>query len=558
MHPNRRPANTFAATACALTLLALFSAVAVRPAQAQTVSTVYSFSNGSNPNSPVGVMAQGRNGSFYGVTQAGGTANTGDIYSISPAGVFTNLYSTTQTSGNNCTGLTLGTDGNFYGTCANGGTNDTGTIFKVTPAGTVTVLHNFAAEETTTDGCFPYSPPIQGTNGDLYGFATSCGEGLAGMAYKITLAGVYTQLYSFQGGPTDVDSPYGAPLQASDGDIWGTGVGGGSVDGNGGVFKLTTAGKETLVYSFQGQDIDGSSPYAPLIEGTDGNFYGTTFLGGLNVNDGTVFKLTPAGKETVLYSFPNQTDGAFPRQPLTQGTNGLLYGVATDCGGGGCSQAGLFDITTKGVYDNLYLFPLGPSNSEQPSSPLLLSTNGTLYGTAEAGGANGVGSVYRFSTAFSPFISLVNVTSGDVGAQVGILGQGFSSKSVVKFGGTEATKTTLTGSTFILATVPTGALTGDVTVTTGSTVLSTLASYKVLPTYKSFTPSSGPVGTVVTFNGTGLTQTTKVTIDKISAGFTVVSDSEITITVPTGATSSKITVTTKGGAVTSSTEFTVN
>jgi hypothetical protein len=106
--------------------------------------------------------------------------------------------------------------------------------------------------------------------------------------------------------------------------------------------------------------------------------------------------------------------------------------------------------------------------------------------------------------------------------------------------------------------VPTGALTGDVTVTTGSTVLSTIASYKITPTYKSFTPPSGPVGTVVTFNGTGLTQTMKVTIDKISASFTVVSDSEITATVPSGAATGRIVVTTKGGSVTTTTNFTVD
>jgi hypothetical protein len=187
----------------------------------------------------------------------------------------------------------------------------------------------------------------------------------------------------------------------------------------------------------------------------------------------------------------------------------------------------------------------------------LLSTNGTFYSTTEQGGI-GVGSFYSVSNGYSPFISLVNVTSGAEGVKVGILGQGFSSKSVVEFGGTKATTTKPSGSTFILATVPTGALTGDVTVTTGSTVLSTLASFKITPTYKSFTPPSGPVGTVVTFNGTGLNQTTKVTIDKIAASFTVVSDSEITVTVPTGAATGKIVVTTKGGSVTSTTSFTVN
>jgi hypothetical protein len=128
----------------------------------------------------------------------------------------------------------------------------------------------------------------------------------------------------------------------------------------------------------------------------------------------------------------------------------------------------------------------------------------------------------------------------------------------VKFGGTTATTKELTGTTFILATVPSGALTGKVTVTTGSTTLSTIANYKITPTLKTFTPSSGPVGTLVTITGTGLEQTTKVTIDKIAATFTVDSDTQITATVPTGAGTGKITVITKGGSATSSTSFTVN
>jgi hypothetical protein len=162
------------------------------------------------------------------------------------------------------------------------------------------------------------------------------------------------------------------------------------------------------------------------------------------------------------------------------------------------------------------------------------------------------------STTYSPFISLVNVSGGKEGAQVGILGQGFSKASVVKFGGVAATKTVPGGSTFILATVPAGALTGTVTVTTGTNVLSTLASYKVAPTVTSFTPTSGPVGTKVTITGTGLEQTTKVTFNNVSASFTVTSDTQITATVPTGATTGKIAVVTKGGTVMTATSFTVN
>jgi uncharacterized repeat protein (TIGR03803 family) len=538
-------------------LAGIFLVAIAIAAPAQTVSTIYTFSSGSKPNYPAGVMAQGQDGNFYGVTLSGNGCCQGVIYKISSEGAITSLYSMGQSDGTNCTGLTLGTDGNFYGTCKNGGTNNYGTLFKVTSAGVLTVLHNFAAQGSTSDGCIPYVPPIQASNGDFYGTTAFCGANNYGTVYKLTLAGAYTMLYSFQGPPNDTVLPLGL-IEGTDGNLWG--VGNGWIISGGGIFKITLAGKESLVYTFQpnadGGYLDGEGPDANLIQGSNGDFYGTTEEGG-SANEGTIFSLTESGTETVLYSFPNQTDGAYPSLPLTQAPNGLLFGAATDCAGGGCSQAGLFDITTKGAYKSVYLYPLVCSNCGQPFAPLLLSTNGTFYSTTEQGGI-GVGSFYSLSNGYGPFISPVNVKSSAEGSRVGILGQGFSSKSVVAFGGTKATATKLTGGTYITATVPTGALTGDITVTTGSTVLSTLASFRITPTYKSFAPPSGPVGTVVTFNGTGLTQTTKVTIDNLSATFTVVSDSEITATVPTGAATGKIVVTTKGGSVTSSTSFTVN
>jgi uncharacterized repeat protein (TIGR03803 family) len=533
-------------------LAGIFLVAIAIAAPAQTVSTIHQFSSGSDPNDPAGVMAQGQDGNFYGVTLSGNGCCQGVIYKISSGGALTSLYPMAQSDGTTCSGLTLGTDGNFYGTCHNGGTNDYGTLFKVTSAGVLTVLHNFAAQGSTSDGCEPLVPPIQASNGDFYGTTSFCGANNYGTVYRLSLAGAYSLLYSFQGPPNDTLLPLGL-IEASDGVLWG--LGNGWIISNGGVFKITLAGKESLAYTFTGKP-DGAGPYTNLIQGSNGDFYGTTEEGG-SAQEGTIFEVTAGGKEKVLYSFPNQADGAYPSLPLTQGPDGVLYGAATDCAGGGCSQAGLFEITTKDVYKNIYLYPLVCSNCGQPEAPLLLSTNGTFYSTTEQGGI-GVGSFYSLSNGYSPFISLVNVKSGAEGARVGILGQGFSSKSVVEFGGTKATTTKLTGATYILAMVPTGALTGDVTVTTGSTVLSTTASYRITPTYKSFTPPSGPVGTVVTFNGTGLTQTTKVTIDNISASFTVVSDSEITATVPAGAATGKIVVTTKGGSVTSSASFTVN
>jgi uncharacterized repeat protein (TIGR03803 family) len=532
-------------------IVALFAGAEI-PAQAQTVNTLYNFGGVTgDPTLTAGTMAQGRDGNFYGISQSGSGCCQGVVYKISSTGALTVLHVMAQSEGTVCNGLTLGTDGNFYGTCHSDPVHNTGTIFKVTATGTLTVLHTFGGG--TTDGCLPLAPPIQAEDGNLYGTTSFCGAIGYGTVYKITLAGVYTQIYSFQGPPNDTALPLGL-IQGSDGNLWG--MGNGWIISGGGVFKISTAGKETLVYAFKG-GTDGLNPYTSLIQGSDGSYYGSTESGGTS-NFGTVFKVTASGVKTILYNFPSQAQGAYPELPLTQGPDGLLYGSATDCISGGCGQAGLFDVTTKGVYTNLYLYPLGQSNSVQPFAPLLLSTNGTFYSTTEQGGTSSAGTFYSLSTTYAPFLSLVNVRSGKVGAQVGILSQGFTAASVVKFGGTVATTTQRTGSTFILAKVPTGALTGKVTVTTGSTTLSTLAKFKVAPTLTGFTPPSGPVGTSVTITGTGLTQATKVTFNNLAASFTVNSDSQITATVPTGATTGKIAVTTTGGSAMSSTSFTVN
>ncbi len=293
-------------------LAGIFLVAMAIAAPAQTVSTIYQFGSGTNPNYPFGVMAQGRDGNFYGVTLSGNGCCQGDIYKISSEGVITSLYSMAQSDGTTCKGLTLGTDGNFYGTCQNGGTNNYGTLFKVTSAGVLTVLHNFAAQGSTSDGCIPYAPPIQASNGDFYGTTAFCGANNYGTVYKLTLAGAYTLLYSFQGPPNDTVLPFGL-IEGTDGDLWG--VGNGWIISGGGVFKITLAGKESLVYTFEpnadGAFLDGEGPSANLIQGSNGDFYGTTEEGG-SANQGTIFQLTAGGQETVLYSFPNQTDGAYP------------------------------------------------------------------------------------------------------------------------------------------------------------------------------------------------------------------------------------------------------
>ena len=292
---------------------------------------------------------------------------------------------------------------------------------------------------------------------------------------------------------------------------------------------------------------------------SDGKLYAATaFPSG--TGNGTIYKGTTGGGVTDLYNWGSGTnlDGGFNN--LLQATNGNLYGASQ--GGAIGNQGGIYELTSTGVYSS-FLFDLTtkPFLGVYPSAPLMQHTNGKTFGTNSQGGSPfpAEGTFFSLNIGASPFISLVTpVPAGKEGTLVGILGQGFSSSSVVKFGGTAATTKQLTGSTFILATVPAGALTGNVTVTTGTTTLTAPKQFKVTPTFATFTPPSGPVGTSVTITGTGLRKATKVTFNKVSASFTVNSDSKITATVPTGATTATIAVTTKGGNATSSKSFTVD
>ncbi len=481
--------NTMPSSKCAitfvLTLLVICVLAGAVPSQAQTVTTLYDFAtNSSTTQQPSGVIAQGRDGNFYGITQS---PDRGTIYRVTPSGTFTLLHSMASdlSEGTFCNGLILGSDGNFYGTCLYGGANSVGnglgTIFKVTPAGVLTVLHSFTGQNArgSTDGCYPRGVPVQASDGNFYGTGEECGtSGGDGVVYKLTPAGVYTVIYNFTGGTIDGAQPFGALIQGSDGNLWGITTSGPTI------FKVSTTGVIGGVYSF---GCCGTPAQAGLVQGPDGSYYGTTEGIGAN-NQGEVFKVTAAGVFTVLHSFNNAVDhGGFPVLPLSLGTDGNFYGVATDCGGGGCSPLGanIFEITSKGAFTDLYNFPLvGSNNDSVPESPLFLSTNGKFYSTTQLGGTGGDGTFYSLANGQTAFIQLQE-TSGKVGSKIGILGQGFSASSVVKFNGVTATTVTRTGATFLLATVPAGATDGFVTVTTGAVTLTSSKKFIVHDSWSS-------------------------------------------------------------------------
>ncbi|HEV2423818.1 MAG TPA: choice-of-anchor tandem repeat GloVer-containing protein [Terriglobia bacterium] len=323
---NRKPLG-WRALVAALT----FCAVAPIASRAQTLTTLYSFAS-SDGRYVEADLVQATDGNLYGTVAKGGPHGWGTVFKMTPAGTLTTLHDFDQTDGGYVTGtLIQGTDGNFYGTTIEGGTTDYGTVYKITPGGTLTTLYNFCSQSRCADGKYPSAGLVQAANGNLYGTTEEGGTIGAGTVFKITPGGSLTTLYNFcsQSGCTDGANPHGALIQARDGNFYGTTSG--EDNGYGTVFKMTSGGTLTTLYSFCSQSgcTDGEHPFPGLIQASDGNLYGTTKEGGTG-GGGTVFKITLSGALTTLYSFCAQsgcTDGEFPEGALVQGTDGKLYGT---------------------------------------------------------------------------------------------------------------------------------------------------------------------------------------------------------------------------------------
>jgi uncharacterized repeat protein (TIGR03803 family) len=305
--------------------------------------------------------------------------------------------------------LVQATDGSFYGTTGNGGnssgcnfTGGCGTIFKITPSGTLTTLHSFGI----SDGDYPDTAGlVQGTDGNFYGTTAGGGTSGAGTVFKITPSGVLTTLYSFCSQPhcTDGYAPDAGMVQASDGNFYGTTPLGGALSSGGGtVFKITPSGALTTLYSFCSQPncADGYGPMAAPVQGTDGNLYGTTSSGGTgncggDQGCGAVFKVTLAGALTTLYSFctlPNCADGSSPNA-LLQASDGNFYGTT---GGSGANGDGtVFKITPEGTLTTLHSFQGYPTEGSSAFGALIQATDGNFYGTTKTGGAHGGGTLFE-------------------------------------------------------------------------------------------------------------------------------------------------------------------
>ncbi len=322
-------------------------------------------------------------------------------------------------------------------------------------------------------GEYPSATMVQAPSGDLYGTTPQGGAGF-GTVFKTTVEGSVTTLHFFEG--SDGDGPWGLML-AANGDLYGVTYEGGAY-GQGTIFQITVTGELTTLYNFCSQTscTDGAYPYAALVQGNDGIFYGTAGGGGAH-GDGVVFKMTPAGVVTTLHSFDG-TDGNGPFSGLVLGSDGNFYG--TTLYDGASTGGSIFKMTPAGTLTTLHDFD--GADGSYASGTLLQATNGTFYGTTGFGGSctsasNGCGTVFGLDMRLRPFVA-TRPTFGGAGTTVVILGNSLTGTTSVSFNGTAAAFAVVSG-TEITATVPVGASTGTVQVITPSGTLNSNVQFHV-------------------------------------------------------------------------------
>jgi uncharacterized repeat protein (TIGR03803 family) len=362
---------------------------------------------------PKSALIQGIDGNFYGTTTQSGLLGHGTIFTITPAGSLSVLYAFTGgNDGSWPNALTWGKDGNFYGTTLLGGASGYGTIFKITPAGALTTLYTFTGG---ADGGSPGDLTLA-VDGNLYGstgplYDQHGNEVAFGTVFKVSTLGKLSTLHTFLNdnngaSPTDL-------IQGFDGNFYGSATQGGA-NGVGTIFKISSTGKLTTLYTFTGGN-DGNAPAAALTQGADGNLYGATPLVfnfyTLSVTSyGTVFKMTTRGALTTLYTFTGGADGGSPNG-LIQDSVGNLYGSTGADYSTSASNGTLFKITLKGVLTTLYTFT-GGADGSAPAAALVLGTDGNFYGTAGAAGTYGTGNVFKLGSAASHPLSILHSFSG--------------------------------------------------------------------------------------------------------------------------------------------------
>lgn len=366
-------------------------------ANASTYTVLHSFTGKPNDGAlGTGTFIQDDAGNIFGTTLSGGLYNLGTFFKIDPAGKETILtkfnYKNGETPQPWAAGIHQKT---FYNAVNGGGYNGAGAVITINDK-KVDLLYNFCSLANCMDGVFPQYGVARDGSGNLYGTTNGGGAHGAGVIFKVDPGGNEAVLYNFcPGGGNCNDGGYpnnSGALRDSLGNLYGEAQAG--ADGFGVVWKLDTAGNESVLHTFAGPPSDGGEPEGQLARDEAGNLYGVSFTGGngtaavctqvLGYGCGTVFKIDANGNETVLYNFTGNSDGAGPNsQALVLDKKGNLYGTASF--GGASGQGTVFKLSTAGKLTVLYTFQ-GQSDGGIPVSGLLLDKQGVIYGETFQGG----------------------------------------------------------------------------------------------------------------------------------------------------------------------------
>jgi uncharacterized repeat protein (TIGR03803 family) len=381
-------------------------------------------------------LIQDSAGNLYGATVLGGETNGGVVYMLDPAGHETVLHSFSngRYGSASSSGVSGDPSGNFYGTAYWGGTGGSGVVYQMNAAGNYSTLYSFTGG---ADGGNPIGGVFRDAAGNLYGTTYNGGPNGYGVVYEVAAAGQQTVLYAFTGG-TDGGSPNAGVIADSDGNLYGTtyldGVGNAGV-----VFKLTPSGQQTVLHSFAGAD--GSNPYAGVVRDAAGNLYGTTLYGGSG-NQGVVYEIDAAGNYTVLHNFAGGSDGGYPEAGLILDAAGSLYGTAQD--GGAASSGVVYQIDAAGNFTVLYSFAGGTAGGN-PFAGVVRDAAGNLYGNTHAGGTGntgeGCGVVYKLDTAgnYSVLYTFNGTNDGCIPEYPLLLGTNGNLLGATSSGGTRGT-----------------------------------------------------------------------------------------------------------------------
>lgn len=400
--PNDSPRTIRAwSTACMLAL-----AVVVGPvtSHSQSFTVLYTFLCGADGASPKSTPLLDAAGNLFGTTVGGGSEGSGTVFQVGQGGVETVLHSfggqPSDGGEPEFDGLTLDQAGNLYGTTPQGGSNGAGVAFKLAPDRTESILHNFLG--SSRDGYEPFGTLLLDAQGNLYGTASGggdalCSNGGCGIIFKLAPSLKESRLYTFTPAP-DAGTPIAGLIRDARGNFYGTTEHGGSRN-VGAVFELSASGTESVLHSFLGSD--GSSPMAGLVRDSAGRLYGTAPFGGSS-GFGTVFVVTPTGRAKVLHTFRGAPNGATPYGGLVRDGSGNLYGLTYGGGSGPCNDGyelgcgEIFELSPTGQETVLYSFT-GTTDGEYPFAGLARDDAGNLYGTTSQGGANGCGTVFKFT-----------------------------------------------------------------------------------------------------------------------------------------------------------------